>query len=270
MLARYVEQQEAIRTALCILDRNDIVVASDKTQYIEDVIKILEPFEAVTREVSAEKHVSSSVIIPLCKSLQRITASRTDSPAYSLCEKLVEQMNRRFRYMDGNRVIAAATILDPRFKKLPFTDQRAADHIAQHIVAEANRLQENINVNEQLPNSLPPSSNTSSDWQYFDNLVEESTTSRSNAGISAIIEIDQYLTLPLIRRSDDPLLWWKVNGHLFPGLSQAARKYLGGIATSVPSERLFSKAGELISARSRIKDKNVDMILFLNKYRLIS
>lgn len=37
-------------------------------------------------------------------------------------------------------------------------------------------------------------------------------------------------------------------------------------ATSVPSEQLFSKAGELISSkRNRLGRKNVDKILFLNK-----
>ena len=37
----------------------------------------------------------------------------------------------------------------------------------------------------------------------------------------------------------------------------------------MPSEKLFSKAGEVIAARrSNIKAKNVDMILFLNKNSL--
>jgi len=40
----------------------------------------------------------------------------------------------------------------------------------------------------------------------------------------------------------------------------------GTCGTSVPSERLFSKAGEVVVARrSNIKPKNVDMILLLNK-----
>ena len=40
----------------------------------------------------------------------------------------------------------------------------------------------------------------------------------------------------------------------------------GTYGTSVPSERLFSKAGEVVAAtRSNIKPKNVDMILLLNK-----
>ena len=40
----------------------------------------------------------------------------------------------------------------------------------------------------------------------------------------------------------------------------------GTCGSSVPSKRLFSKAGEVVAARrSNIKPKNVDMILFLNK-----
>ena len=40
-------------------------------------------------------------------------------------------------------------------------------------------------------------------------------------------------------------------------------------ATSIPSERLFSKAGQLLSERrSRLKPKNVDKILFLNKFNV--
>ena len=40
----------------------------------------------------------------------------------------------------------------------------------------------------------------------------------------------------------------------------------GTCGTSVPSERLFSKVGEVEAARgSNIKPKNVDMILLLNK-----
>ena len=41
---------------------------------------------------------------------------------------------------------------------------------------------------------------------------------------------------------------------------------LGTCGTSVPSERLFFKAGEVVATRrSSIKPKNVDMTLFLNE-----
>src|ERR1044072_8611640 len=49
-------------------------------------------------------------------------------------------------------------------------------------------------------------------------------------------ELDQYLTLPTLKRSKDPLLWWKT----LPILSNLASKYLSAPPSSVESERLFS------------------------------
>ena len=82
---------------------------------------------------------------------------------------------------------------------------------------------------------------------------------------SAIIEIRQYLEEPHIGHLEDPLAWWKARVNVYPCLSQMARKQLCMVATSVPSERVFSKSGQLISVRrSRLTAKNVQMIMFLN------
>lgn len=79
------------------------------------------------------------------------------------------------------------------------------------------------------------------------------------------MELHQYFQPPIIPRQEDPLQWWRNNKHIYPNVAKVARKYLCTLATSVPSERLFSKAGELVSQkRSSIKPKNVDMMLFLN------
>ena len=46
-----------------------------------------------------------------------------------------------------------------------------------------------------------------------------------------------------------------------------ARRSLCVVATSVPSERVFSKAGQLISARrNRLSAKTVKMVMFLNAH----
>lgn len=45
-----------------------------------------------------------------------------------------------------------------------------------------------------------------------------------------------------------------------------AKKILCAPATSVPSERIFSKAGIVVSdRRSRLKAKNVNMLIFINQ-----
>ena len=90
--------------------------------------------------------------------------------------------------------------------------------------------------------------------------------SRRGGSIDARIEARQYIEEKIIPRKHSCYEWWKRNSIHYTLLNRLAAKYLSCPGTSVPSERLFSKAGELVSAkRSRIKPKNVDMFLFLNQ-----
>ena len=79
-------------------------------------------------------------------------------------------------------------------------------------------------------------------------------------------ESRRFFDSKLLERDEDPLTWWKDNKKDYKILFNLAKNYLCIPATSVPSERLFSTAGELVSIRrNRFKSKNVDMLLFLNK-----
>ena len=63
----------------------------------------------------------------------------------------------------------------------------------------------------------------------------------------------------------DPLDFWKTHRGSYPILSKLARQYLGIPATSVPVERLFSQAGELISAkRNSLQPENANILLCLH------
>ena len=61
-------------------------------------------------------------------------------------------------------------------------------------------------------------------------------------------EMEKYIRIQTIDGDDYPLMWWKY-ACSFPLLSQLARKYLAIPASSSPSERLFSKAGRVITSR---------------------
>ncbi|CAG8580474.1 7476_t:CDS:1 [Ambispora gerdemannii] len=71
------------------------------------------------------------------------------------------------------------------------------------------------------------------------------------------------LSNPLYQK-ENPLVWWNNNIKTFPHHIKQARKYLSIPATSVPSERLFSDAGNIITEkRNRLSSDIVHDILFL-------
>jgi hypothetical protein len=72
------------------------------------------------------------------------------------------------------------------------------------------------------------------------------------------------VTEETINSSDDPLKWWHENRLRFPNVALVARQLLGVPATSVASERAFSKAGDIITKkRNRLGPTKAEMVLFL-------
>ena len=67
-------------------------------------------------------------------------------------------------------------------------------------------------------------------------------------------------------QDENPLKWWKQNVSKYPTLSVLARQYFSIPGTSVPSERIFSSAGLVVSKlRNRLSLSLVDQIIFLSK-----
>lgn len=60
--------------------------------------------------------------------------------------------------------------------------------------------------------------------------------------------------------------YWSNHKLMLYPLSEIALKYIMIPATSVPSETIFSKAGQFMSARrNRLLPDNLDTLVFLNK-----
>ena len=163
---------------------------------------------------------------------------------------------------------AAASLLYPRFKKPAITSSTAIEQVTRRIQSEISDL--------DSPHTTPYIEDKSTEyprasgelWELFDVQVAEASSSRTSS-TEAIVETDQYLKKNNVPRSVFVLDWWKGKDQQYRKLSILANNYLAIPATSVASERVFSKTGELVSAkRSRLKPKHVDMMLLLNKNRV--
>ena len=80
-------------------------------------------------------------------------------------------------------------------------------------------------------------------------------------------ELNRYLELPCAHRNTNIALWWKTHSENFPNLSKMARDFFSMQATSVPCERLFSKAGMIITKeRNRLDSESAKISLCLNSW----
>ena len=77
-------------------------------------------------------------------------------------------------------------------------------------------------------------------------------------------EMDHYLAEPMIHPgSGDPFLWWQARREIFPVLHEMCLRYLAIPGTSVPSERVFSRAGHILNKkRAALHPDNADMLIY--------
>lgn len=100
-------------------------------------------------------------------------------------------------------------------------------------------------------------------WQHLDIEVGRQTKS---ATADAIQEVQRYLAEGNIARSQDPMRYWDNQKTIYPNLFRLSLQFLCTPASSVPCERVFSTAGEVVSKkRNRLNFKTLEKLIFLNK-----
>jgi hypothetical protein len=161
-----------------------------------------------------------------------------------------------------------ATFLDPRFKHFnwsitPEENRIKAKNLTKLLYKD---LKEKLTIpdTEESQETLIPNTNYEDDIDdnFFSGLESISLSDKSEEND----ELTYYALLDPISLNSNPLEWWSKNRIMFPTLAQLARKYLSIPATSVPSERLFSDAGNHISAkRTRLSPDLVNKLLFLKR-----
>ncbi|KAF2890992.1 hypothetical protein ILUMI_15181 [Ignelater luminosus] len=100
-------------------------------------------------------------------------------------------------------------------------------------------------------------------WDDHYKLVHKSwKTAKSDDAISD--ELSIYLRSSVGRLNENPLEIWNDLKIQLPKLHTIAYKYLTMVGTSVSSERLFSKAAQIVNQqRNRLKGKRLNKLLFL-------
>ncbi|XP_025412101.1 zinc finger BED domain-containing protein 1-like [Sipha flava] len=254
MLQRFVKVKDAINSTLAVLQANVDMLSSEEWIIVEKASVVLEIFYDVTNEICSDQYVTLSVVLiftsAIFESMKMYEQDITlPIEIKEMVSTLKQQTISRLKPLEDNDLVTQAALLDPRYKKLAFS---------------------NVNVNNSI-NENPQQSDESTCikssllCKSFDEQYNRQKASH-NPQAAGIIEVDKYLNEPILNRHENPLTWWNSRKSQYPRLYNLVLKRLCIVATSIPCERLFSKAGmTLTEQRNRIKPSKASQILFLNQ-----
>lgn len=257
MFKRIIDTKEALISTIAINYPHLKQLSNDDFITLEQTCEILEVFKDVTEEISSETNVTVSKIILFEASLKKFCYDYLNNndnlkdEVKKLGSSLLASLNKRFQDTECNKIFSEATVLDPRFKKHGFTETNAFEKTKENIVRLVTNLRSSqeqfgsqilIPKAEEDTSKLPEKTQKISKvWGSFDNKVSSLVaTACKDPKVSSIIQIDKYLSEPLLQRTSDPLEWWDERKTVYPHLFSIMKRKLCVVGTSVPSERIFS------------------------------
>ncbi|KAK7891903.1 hypothetical protein WMY93_023866 [Mugilogobius chulae] len=196
MFERMAEQKEPVLVSLTSLKTDIPPLNNQEIEIIEETLRVLAPFHQATVELSEEKRVSGSKVIPMLKmlhhSLQRNAHTVTTETAITLVENLKRRLLETLYSLESLSVMTIPTLLDPRFKKIAFLSESKANDAVKRLKSECAALMRST-VPPQMedaqagPSTEPSAPSPDNLWQLLDMEVRENRAN-SNVTSDSIIE----------------------------------------------------------------------------------
>lgn len=275
MTERFLELAPLISTIIFDNINAPSMLSAIELDHLREVKKFLSPIETLTREISGDKYITLSKIIPMIACLTSIYQNSMyndqlhSDVAKALKEQLLKEFDKRFGNAEKSFLLAVSTMLDPRFKNIHFRDILASANIITFLKTEVAKV-EVEEVGDSSDGSSSPDVGKEKEldlWSHHKKLAHTQGSKKDGIGLKD--EVSQYLSMPVRMLKDDPLVMWEEMRVTFPQLYKLACKYLPVVGTSVPCERLFSKAGLTASkSRNRLTGKRMSKLLFLQSINI--
>lgn len=211
------------------------MIAADQLGALREVMEILKPWANVTKEMSAEKNVTVSKIIPVVFCIRRVMdrINMTTEMARNLRDNIVANLNERMRDIEKNMLYAIPTFLDPRFKSDNFESVFTCGNVVMALNEELKTLLLDTTKiqSDSVPSSAAEVDETYSIWNIHINMQTNKTPDSIPANSSGSTELGFYKN-EAANFNLDPLTFWKISEYKYPSLCVLAQKYLAILATS--------------------------------------
>lgn len=144
MAARYIELKDYAYTVLLKCPDAPDSLSWDQLQVLKDLVLIPKPIQNVITEISRDSYSTDSIVISIIRGLKlcisKLKPSTEVSKDYMF--RISKASKKRFKDLESNQVLAVATVLDSRFKKLAFESHlRCVDAINKinHLINAASK-----------------------------------------------------------------------------------------------------------------------------------
>ncbi|KAF0684010.1 zinc finger BED domain-containing protein 4-like, partial [Aphis craccivora] len=180
-----------------------------------------------------------------------IVKNSNTAAGLGFARNLKKSISNRFQACKNDPAYLLATAIDPRFKTI-LMESYKVENVKRLLTTEVEKVESlkltsytELKTTEQniQPITVPVPTNT-----LWDILQERSISITGNEGLTSCVknEIQEYLQQPLLPPTSNPLCL------SIPG-------------TSVCSERMFCKAGQVVTARrQRLSPRSVEKLVFLH------
>lgn len=272
MVDRVLEQTPAIKRVLDDRRHQHLVPSWQDIAVLESVNAALKPAAEFTDLLSGESYVTVSSIKPVLKLLTEEVLKPSDEDTTltsDIKRKMCSVLEEKYRPAALQKTLAKACLLDPRYRGNNFDDDKEETKCAlieEILDTEDGGSGASASAAAQQESSAQTAVPPAAKKKTLGDLLKPRTTTSATLPkrVRADTELTRYLQEDSIDSNADPLAWWRDNQGRFPLLSKVARKYMCICATSAPSERVFSAAGNIVTPlRSSLKPHKVNMLVFL-------
>ncbi|KAL4463300.1 hypothetical protein ABPG72_013609 [Tetrahymena utriculariae] len=295
MIDRFIENKKVI-ILMQLLQQFELLpqqeISSKVWQNLEQLYKILQPFQLIMTHIQEGENPSISMQNPIVFNILDNILKINNSDSFEITQ-LKNTLQQEFVYRIQNNTqhqiyFKIASFLDPKFKDLYFLndEQKKETHLFINQLIRQLKQQEEANQEEtdDLNNNQKELGYKNKQEQSINNkrmacIFGEDYLYKSIKKLNISLKkengsvLKTYLRdLDILQDEQDIFQWWYSKREKYPYLIKLAKTYLSGKITSSFSEKVFSKLGFIYNKRRQsLNSQMADKLIFLNNnYKLQS